>query len=55
MNLEVPDKPYPVKLGDKKKFLQQEAFELDRSLHWLINKILGDWVSRKIEERKPKG
>lgn len=32
--------PFPIKLGDKKPILQQQAAEIDRSLHWLINKIL---------------
>lgn len=35
-----PDKPFPVKLGGKKSFLREEALEKDRSLHYLINKIL---------------
>ncbi len=35
-----PNKPFPVKLGDKKPILQQQAAEKDRSLHWWINKIL---------------
>jgi len=34
------NKPFPVKLGDKKPILQQQASENDRSLHWWINKIL---------------
>lgn len=50
MNLSSSKKPYPVKLGEKKTFLQQEACSLDRSLHWLINKILEEWVLNKQKE-----
>lgn len=34
------NKPFPVRLGDMKTELQQQAVEQDRSLHYLIRKIL---------------
>jgi len=39
--------PYPVKLGDIKPILQSYAAEDDRSLHYLIKKILNEWVKTK--------
>ena len=38
--MERPDNPYPVTLGELKPLLQQEACQTDRSLHWLIKKVL---------------
>lgn len=38
------DKPTSLRLGELKKPLQEEAFKQDRSLHWLIRKILKTWV-----------
>lgn len=54
--MENPDnKPFPVRLGDIKKPLQCEAVNQDRSLHWLIKKILTDYVNEKnIRDCKPK-
>lgn len=34
------NKPYPIRLGIKQAFLMEEAYDKDRSLHYLINKIL---------------
>lgn len=39
------EKPVPVKLGDMKPILQKEAFEKERSLHWLIKKILATHIA----------
>ncbi len=41
------DKPFPIRLGEKKQILQQEAVQNDRSLHYWINKILSDYVKIK--------
>jgi len=41
------DNPTPVRLGELKSTLQEEAMQLDRSLHWLIIKIIKDYVERK--------
>mgnify|MGYP000028099034 FL=1 len=40
MKITKKNNPYPIKLGEKKTILQQQASENDRSLHWWINKIL---------------
>lgn len=38
------NKPYPVKLGELKPFLQMEVVDgKHKSLHYLIKKILGDY------------
>ena len=34
------EKPFPVRLGELKPILQQEASQNDRSLHYWIRKIL---------------
>lgn len=53
--------PFPVRLGNKKAFLMQEASEKDRSLHYLINKILEKhldesgnikWMEQKLKNIK---
>jgi len=41
------DKPTPVRLKEMKAPLQKQAMELDRSLHWLIRKILSDYLKSK--------
>ena len=42
------NKPFPIRLGDEiKPILQQEAVEKERSLHWLIKKILLTYVRQK--------
>lgn len=41
------NKPFPIRLGTLKKPLQSEAVEIDRSLHWLIKKILKSYVDGK--------
>jgi hypothetical protein len=46
------NKPFPVRLGDLKPFLQQQALEQDRSLHYWIIKILK--THRKKTEKKVK-
>lgn len=45
--------PYPIKLGELKPFLQEEAFENDRSLHYWIKKILKEYKDLK-EKTKTK-
>jgi hypothetical protein len=40
-------KPFPIRLGKVKPILQQYAVEQDRSLSWLIRKILNDYVESK--------
>lgn len=48
------NKPFPVRLGDLKKPLQCEAMQADRSLHWLIKKILKEYVDKyDLENCKP--
>lgn len=44
------NKPYPVRLGDLKPFLQKEAASNDRSLHYWIKKILH--IHKKKAEKK---
>lgn len=44
MYMNVDNNPFPVRLGDLKKPLQCEAVKQDRSLHWLIKKILEKYV-----------
>jgi len=41
------DKPFPIRLGELKPILQQEALNNDRSLHYWIKKILKDYVIKK--------
>ena len=48
------DKPYPLRLGDLKPPLQMEACEDDRSLAYLIKKILKKHVeSKSVRDQKP--
>lgn len=49
MKKENINNPVPVRLGDKKAFLQKEAAENDRSLHYWINKILTEYIKSKTE------
>lgn len=45
--------PFPIKLGDElKPFLQKEASENDRSLHFWIKKILLNYKEIKEKEIK---
>jgi len=37
--------PFPVKLGELKPILQQQACMDDRSLHYLIKKILREYLT----------
>lgn len=47
------NKPFPIRLGDElKPFLQQEAFENERSLHYWIKKILKDYKKTKQPIKK---
>lgn len=41
------DKPFPIRLGELKPLLQQEAMTNDRSLHYWIKKILKEYVIKK--------
>lgn len=41
------DNPTPVRLGELKCHLQKEAMELDRSLNWLILKIIKAHIDGK--------
>ena len=41
------DKPYPLRLGDLKPPLQMEACQDDRSLAYLIKKILKNHIDSK--------
>lgn len=43
-------KPFPLRLGDKKAFLQKEAHANERSLHFWINKILQNYVDKKTKK-----
>mgnify|MGYP002132173216 CR=1 FL=1 len=42
------DKPFGVRLGELKRPMQIEAVEQDRSLHYLIKKILKEYVKKKV-------
>ena len=47
-------KPYPLRLGDLKAPLQMKALQDDRSLAYLIKKILTNYAeSENLIERKP--
>lgn len=46
--------PTPIRLGELKPILQQEAFEEDRSLHYVVVKILKDHVAAKSKPKKEK-
>lgn len=41
------EKPYPLRLRELKAPLQMEAMQEDRSLHYLIKKILRDYLKKK--------
>lgn len=41
--------PFPIRLGELKPILQQEASLNDRSLHYLVIKILKDYVKSKAK------
>jgi len=40
----IKPKATSIRLGDLKPILQKEAMKLDRSLHWLMIKILKDYT-----------
>jgi len=39
--------PTPIRLNELKPLLQREAMEQDRSLNWLVCKIVKDYLSNK--------
>jgi hypothetical protein len=41
------DRPVSVRLGELKPFLQQEAYQHKRSLHWWIKEILREYKEGK--------
>lgn len=43
-------KPFPIRLGELKPILQQEALKNDRSLHYWVLKILKTHID-KIKEK----
>ena len=46
--------PYPIRLGDLKSKLQMEAFEQDKSIHYLLRKIVSEYFERKEQEKSLK-
>ena len=44
------NKPFPIRLGDIKPILQKEAAAHDRSLHYWIKKILGEYIKKSKQE-----
>ena len=46
------NKPYPIRLGDLKTKLQQEAFETDKSLHEVLKKIVKEHFERREQTIK---
>lgn len=46
------DNPTPFRLGEIKAPLQREAAELDRSLHWLVLRILSNYLKEKDSTNK---
>lgn len=46
------NKPFPVRLGELKPELQQQANEHDRSLHYWIRKILKAHLSKSKKKSK---
>ncbi len=46
------NKPFPIKLGELKPLLQEEAFSNDRSLHYWIKKILKEYINLKEKVKK---
>lgn len=50
------DKPYPFRLKELKAPLQKHAFEIDRSLAWIMGVALREYMKkRKIKFDKKKG
>ena len=47
MKSNTKDNPFPIRLGELKPVLQQEAMTNDRSLHYWIKKILKEYVIKK--------
>lgn len=41
------DKPYPIKLGKLKELLYVDAVEQDRSIAYLIRKIIREYYEKK--------
>jgi len=46
------NKPFPIRLGDLKPVLQQQALEQDRSLHNWIIKILKSHIKKTAKKKK---
>ena len=42
--------PFPIRLGELKPILQQEASQNDRSLHYWVVKILKEYVKTKPKQ-----
>lgn len=54
MAIQDNNKPFPIRLGELKPILQQEAMENDRSLHYWVKKILKAYVeSKNLRNIKP--
>ena len=53
--MEANDKPFPIRLGELKPILQMEATQMDRSLHWLIKRILKDYTESRKEKVSKSG
>lgn len=55
------DNPVPIRLRDLKAPLQRLAFDMDRSLHWLIldiikrSDLLKDYMEQKKAQEKNSG
>jgi len=46
------NKPFPIRLGELKPILQQQALGQDRSLHYWILKILKTHVNKTFKKQK---
>jgi len=46
------NKPYPIRLGDLKSKLQQDAFENDKSIPDVLRKIVSDYYDQKEKSIK---
>ena len=51
MSIQDDNKPFPVRLGELKPPLQQEAVDNDRSLHYWIKKILKEYLDLKKKKK----
>jgi hypothetical protein len=48
------NKPFPIRLGDLKPILQEQALAQDRSLHYWILKILKNHIKKTMELKSKK-